>query len=105
MAKKYVSRGGRELFASKAQFERWNDMPYGVWTCGDGREVVFNRFYEPLFQRWRDTTVQPADPREWVKNIVGQEWFYDDTGSEAKKRRAGNAVLATWVSPAVPTDH
>src|ERR1019366_697539 len=27
-------------------------MPFGKWTCADGREVLFNRNYKPIWQRY-----------------------------------------------------
>jgi hypothetical protein len=39
MAKFYVSRGGRRIYTSKSDFRRRNDLPYGLWVCGDGRGV------------------------------------------------------------------
>jgi hypothetical protein len=52
-------------------------LPYGKWTCADGREVVFNREYQPIFQR-KDGVVSHADRNEYVKNIVKTEMYYDD---------------------------
>ena len=51
-------------------------LPYGKWTCADGREVFFNRYYKPIWERM-GSKVSVADPDEWVK-WVKQEWFYDD---------------------------
>lgn len=88
-----ISRGGRTLISSPAEFKRWNDLPYGIWTCEDGREVLFNRFYEPIWQRPPDGMPQPADPKEWV-SFVKQEWFYSDT--TRLKAKAGKNALAAW---------
>jgi hypothetical protein len=52
-------------------------LPYGKWTCDDGREVLFNREYQPILQRLNGE-VSYADRGEWVKNIVKCEMFYDD---------------------------
>lgn len=52
-------------------------LPYGKWTCADGREVLFNREYQPIWQR-REFDVDRADPSEWVAWET-QEWFYDDS--------------------------
>jgi RecA-family ATPase len=33
-------------------FREWRDrLPYGRWTCADGREVIFNRSYWPILER------------------------------------------------------
>ena len=50
MAQFFASRNGRVILSDKKEFQRWNDLPYGMWTCADGREVLFNRFYEPIMQ-------------------------------------------------------
>ncbi len=51
-------------------------LPYGFWTCKDGRKVLFNRGYRPLLQRIGNA-VTPADPEERV-DFEKQEWFYTD---------------------------
>ncbi len=51
-------------------------LPYGVWTCADGRQVLFNRGYKPLLQR-KGGVVLKADQEEWV-SFVDQKWFYTD---------------------------
>jgi hypothetical protein len=48
---RFISRSGREILTRGSDFRRRNDLPYGKWTCPDGREVLFNRFYEPIWQR------------------------------------------------------
>ena len=55
---------------------RWSALPYGVWTCADGREVIFNRFYRAVWQRINGA-VLAADPNEWVR-WTSQCWFYSD---------------------------
>lgn len=51
------------------------DLPYGVWKCADGREVLFNRRYRPLAERLADGTCRPADPAETVR-FVRQRFLY-----------------------------
>lgn len=72
-----------------------NCLPYGIWTCADGREVLFDRFYQPMFQRLEDGTVSRADSGEWVK-WEKQNWFYHDGTPYQEKRKAGVAALAAW---------
>jgi hypothetical protein len=55
-------------------------LPYGKWTCEDGREVVFNREYQPIFQRV-DGVVSYANRDEFVENIVSVELYYQDIDS------------------------
>jgi hypothetical protein len=51
-------------------------LPYGLWRCADGREVLFNRHYRPIWQRDRvDGYVYPADPDERVP-WQRVEYFY-----------------------------
>jgi hypothetical protein len=52
-------------------------LPYGLWRCGDGRQVLFNRWYQPIFER-RGGEVRAADPTEWIDNIIEETWFYYD---------------------------
>jgi hypothetical protein len=43
-------------------------MIYGVWTCADGREVLFSRGCRPIWQR-RGSMIERADPVEWGKAL------------------------------------
>src|SRR5262245_43310173 len=79
--------------------------PYGMWTCADGREVLFNRSYWPILERGKDLAVRAAKPGEWIPHCE-QEWFFDDSnppwsghsnGAETLARI--NAVLADWALP------
>jgi hypothetical protein len=50
----------------ETEFGRWRlACPYGLWTCADGREVLFNRYYHPVYQRYPGQPACPADPVEW----------------------------------------
>lgn len=55
---------------------RWCLMPYGKWTCADGREVLFNRRYRLILQRVNGK-VSDADPGEWV-SYIATDYFYGD---------------------------
>jgi hypothetical protein len=70
-------------------------MPYGIWYCADGREVLFTRGYSPLWQRI-DGQVSKANRREYVKDILGQGLFYDDWTPEPAKIAAAGRVLKEW---------
>lgn len=52
-------------------------LPYGIWTCKDGREVVFNREYQPFLQR-KDNVNSYADRDEWVKDIISVQYLFND---------------------------
>lgn len=82
---------------SLPEFRLRNDVPYGVWTCPDGREVLFNRWYEPLWQRGPgDVPPTAADPREWVE-FQRQTWFYNgEIRTDLAKIAAGVAALTSW---------
>ena len=68
--------------------------PYGKWTCADGREVIFNRYYRPIWQRSADGVVSVADCGEQVA-FVTQEWFYTDGSAPWKDYTVNHAVLLT----------
>jgi hypothetical protein len=74
---------------------RWQFLPYGLWTCADGRQVLFNRTYKPLYQRTAGGAVSPADPAEQVP-FVTQSWFYRDGTPEYRKRLNGVDALRQW---------
>lgn len=77
-------------------------LPYGKWTCADGREVLFNRFYEPIWER-ADGVTKLADHEEWVKNTVDRGWFFKDGNPPWRNRTTLEECLrhlrefgATW---------
>jgi hypothetical protein len=84
----------------KTAIEKRKESPYGRWTCADGREVLYDRWYRPICQRYPGRLPTQADPEEWVDNIVDHHWFYNDGTPEAKKRRVALAVLQEWGWPA-----
>jgi hypothetical protein len=73
-------------------------LPYGMWTCADGREVLFNRRYRPIWQRRPGQSTTAADENEWVP-WVHQRWFYADGASpwlnKVTLKRCAD-VLAAW---------
>ena len=97
-AGKFLSVTGREWFCTGQEMRRMDDCAYGKWTCDDGREVLFNRFYEPIWQRLPDGVVLPADRKEWVK-WNKQEWFYDVGTKELQKFKKGMKALIAWGLP------
>jgi hypothetical protein len=86
----------RYLCGSPATLRRWAELPYGLWVCASGREVIFNRYYEPLWQRV-DDCVLPADSDEWVQWKT-QGWFYNDadTRNHADLCCRLDAILAAF---------
>jgi hypothetical protein len=98
---RFVSRNGRQVISSRKQFERLNDLAYGIWECEDRRVVLFNRFYEPIWEFYPDGPLKPADSAEWVP-FVKQDWFYGDKDSEKQKIRKSEAALAAIMAGKVP---
>jgi hypothetical protein len=85
--------------------------PYGVWTCADGREVIFNRDYWPILERRPGENAKPANPNEWIGGIRERDYFFDDGNCpwDRRQRRAAadtlarcNRVLAAWGFPTLP---
>jgi hypothetical protein len=78
-------------------------LPYGKWTCADGREVLFNRDYKPIWQRRPGQPAEAADPTERVP-FKTQEWFYEDGKQPWRSKHTEqkcNDVLASWGLPPV----
>lgn len=76
LAAKGVS-DGKELARFAISHSVRRVLPYGIWTCKDGREVVYNREYQPILQK-KDGVASYADRGEWVKDIVETKYLYDD---------------------------
>jgi len=66
-----------------------------MWTCADGREVLFDRYYEPLYQRYPGRAPTPVDPWERVQ-WDSQIWFYGDGAPELAKLKASRKALEDW---------
>ena len=77
---------------------RRDDYPYGKWTCADGREVLFNRRYKPIWQRRLGGAAEPAGPTERVP-FKSENWFYKDGHREAEKLTRSAAALRDWGIP------
>jgi RecA-family ATPase len=78
---------------------------YGFWTCADGREVLFDRLYHPVWQRRPGQKVEPADPNERVRRKTEQRFYTDATPFEERKKIA-EKVLRDWqVGRATPRDY
>ena len=79
----------------RGRMGRWL-LPYGMFTVAGGREVLFDRRYNPILQRMNGGPASPANPGEWVENIIAQRWFYTGRTPEAECRAAGLAALQAW---------
>jgi hypothetical protein len=93
----WMTRGGQIFRAPDEMFKRWHELPYGMWTCADGRQVLFNRFYEPIQQRRPGCPPEPANSKERVK-FCRQEWFYGDEHTEIQMRALAAAALVDFLS-------
>lgn len=70
-------------------------MAYGIWECDGGREVLFNRFYNAIWERWNSGIATAADPSKWVTYHT-QKLLYLDSTPEIQKQRVACAVMAEW---------
>jgi hypothetical protein len=54
-------------------------LPYCLvaWPERGGLEVLFNRQYEPIWQRMPGCAAEPANPDERIARW-GNRWFYDE---------------------------
>jgi hypothetical protein len=77
-----------------------NPFPYGMWTTGSGRQLIFDRDYRPLWERLPDGTCQAADPREWVEDITRREFFFwndlIDPYQDYKGMKRLRAICVSW---------
>ena len=72
-----------EIFTAPAEIQvKRLSLPYGLWTCDDGRQIIFNRGYQPIWERPKNdgSRAFQADPKEWVK-FCSQQYFYSDRTS------------------------
>jgi hypothetical protein len=77
-----------------------NELPYGMYVCENGAEILFNRSYQPILGRCQGHFVYPK-PHTWVDNIVKQVWFYDDGCSvrhNAKTRTRCKLVVKKFLA-------
>jgi hypothetical protein len=83
----------------KQFYLRWR-LPYGVWTCEDGRKVLFNRYYVPIWQQRPGHAPERANHFEWVL-WKQQGWFFDDgltPWDRPAVRRNIEAALAAFLA-------
>jgi len=74
-------------------------LPYGKWTCSSGREVLFNRNYEPIWSRTNSKAKTiSADRAEWVEHD-SEEHFYKDGNPPWRDKetlRRCEQILKSW---------
>ena len=52
-------------------------LPYGKWVCTDGREVLFNRDYTPIWQRQANRAGDLIEPEADV-DYDSRTFYFDD---------------------------
>jgi hypothetical protein len=63
--------------------------PYGLWRCEDGREVLFDRCYCPMYSRpGPGAPATVADPDEYVHGIETTEHFWLDGKTQPERSAA-----------------
>jgi hypothetical protein len=75
-SREYKSLNGQLRWGTEKEMLFRCYLPYGIWTCDDGREVMFNRFYEPIWERANGVTTI-ANPKERIP-WRNQMWFFAD---------------------------
>ncbi|WP_424138185.1 hypothetical protein [Roseomonas chloroacetimidivorans] len=74
-------------------------LPCGVYVNDEtGREVLYNRDYEPIWERTGEVAPLRCDPAERIRHNR-QEWFYNDGNPpwrDIKSMRRCLDVLASW---------
>ena len=75
--------------------------PYGMWTVADGRQVLFNRCYRPILERYPGASAKAVIEFEWVA-WREQIWFFTEATPEPLRVTTTNAVLAAWGLPPLP---
>jgi hypothetical protein len=67
------------------------DLPFGMWRCADGREVLFNRSYRAIWQRSPERGVTLADRDEYVRWIE-QCFFYEESQPPWRRNKASRMM-------------
>lgn len=73
-------------------------IPYGLWTCDDGTQVLFNRDYKPIWIKDVQGNVSKICPDTWIR-FVHQEWFFNDSHMFDKNPKVifeCKAFLRSW---------
>ncbi|MNU19517.1 hypothetical protein D3C71_77460 [compost metagenome] len=73
---------GKDLAYFAIQHAARRTLPYGMWTLFDGRQILFNREYQPILEK-KDELRAYCDHNTWVDHslIETQMYFYNDVTS------------------------
>lgn len=52
-------------------------LPFGMWTCNDGSQVLFNLDYMPIWKKERAGVVSSIDPDTWVLYNEEPQFFFE----------------------------
>lgn len=77
---------------------RLDQLAYGCWLTDPGREVMFNRGYQPIWQR-QGGVVSMGDPEEWVEDIFATRFYYHTNDTEEAKQRKAYAAMIDFGIP------
>lgn len=83
-------------------WEKWyairDDYPYGKWTCTNGREVLYNRSYQPIWERYNGGSATQANNNEWIDLIDEDKtiFYYNDSTPLYKRKIIGENILKEW---------
>jgi hypothetical protein len=67
-------------------------LPYGKWTCGDGKEVLFNRDFQPIWDRLPGEAARPADPDVRCEHVK-EKWYFGDRNPPWSNERSVRRCL------------
>lgn len=71
-------------------------LPYGMWTCENGAQVLFNRNYTPIWVKYPNGVVSSIGPATWILHSKDKEkWFFEGSPSE-ENIRTGHSMLRAW---------
>ena len=99
----HISATGKKFYGTPAEFYLYNNLPFGRWTLADRREVLFNWFEEPLFQRSPDLPPAEMDRHAKVSSILWTDLIYNDAHRHHEKRHLAKTWLDDFVNGIQPT--
>jgi hypothetical protein len=82
-------------------------LPYGKWICADGKEVLFNRDFQPIWEKSPAEMPRPTD-RDAQYEHVKEKWFFGDRdppwSNERSLRRCLEARRAFGVPDSIESE-